>query len=66
VTRQLARAAEAIAEHPDKTVFPLSLILIVAGFLVVQGRLDRNDPKLALAPVFADPDLEFPPPRTKT
>jgi hypothetical protein len=29
----------------------------------LQGRIDRNDPKLALAPVFADPDLEFRPAR---
>jgi hypothetical protein len=65
LTKQLARAAQAIVDHPDKSVFPLSLLFIVAGFLVVQGRLDRNDPKLALAPVFADPDLEFSPPPTK-
>jgi hypothetical protein len=63
--KQLARVAKAIVEHPDKTVFPLALVFIVAGFLLVQGRLDRNDPKLALAPVFADADFEFSPPPTK-
>ena len=31
--------------------FPLALVAVVAGFLAVQGRLDRRDPKLALARV---------------
>ena len=31
--------------------FPLVLILFVIGFLFVQNRIDRKDPKLALAPV---------------
>lgn len=34
--------------------FPLTLILIVLGFLSVQDRIDRKDPKLALAPVGSD------------
>ena len=51
-----------MVEHPDKSVFPGSLIFLVLGFLAVQSRIDRSDPKLALAPVHADPDLEFPPP----
>ncbi len=37
--------------------FPLILLAIIAGFLAVQGKLDRRDPKLALARVrgeFAD------------
>jgi hypothetical protein len=50
-----------VTEHPDKSVFPSSLIFLVLGFLGVQNRIDRSDPKLALAPVSADPDLEFPP-----
>lgn len=66
VTRGLQNAARAVAtavtEHPDKSVFPASLIFLVLGFLGVQNRIDRSDPKLALAPVHADPDLEFPPP----
>lgn len=59
----LAAFASAIVRHPDKSFFPLSLLLIVAGFLSLQGRIDKSDPKLALAPVYPDPDLEFPPPR---
>ncbi|HEX2084159.1 MAG TPA: Ig-like domain-containing protein [Solirubrobacteraceae bacterium] len=61
-TRAVANAVKAIAEHPDKSVFPLSLLLLVLGFLAIQNRIDRSDPKLALAPTFADPDLEFRPP----
>jgi glycerol-3-phosphate acyltransferase PlsY len=30
---------------------PLALILLVIGFLFMQNRIDRKDPKLALAPV---------------
>jgi hypothetical protein len=35
------------------------LYLAVLAFLAVQDRIDRNDPKLALAPRFAEPDLPF-------
>jgi hypothetical protein len=59
----VARAVTTVVtEHPDKTVFPISLIFLVIGFLGVQNRIDRSDPKLALAPVLADPDMEFPQP----
>jgi hypothetical protein len=34
--------------------FPLMLILLVIGFVFVQNRIDRKDPKLALAPVGSD------------
>ena len=60
-TRAVADAVKAIARHPDKSVFPLSLLLLVLAFLAIQNRIDRSDPKLALAPTFADPDLEFRP-----
>jgi hypothetical protein len=58
----VAKVAAAIAEEPQKTAFPVGLIFVVIGFMALQGRIDRNDPKLALAPVFADPDLAFRPP----
>ncbi|MGH2579261.1 MAG: hypothetical protein ACRDGP_00225 [Actinomycetota bacterium] len=46
--RSLAiQAAEALA-------FPLALALIVLLFVAVQNRIDRKDPKLALAPVAPD------------
>jgi hypothetical protein len=35
-------------------VFPFALVLIVGAFLLVQNRLDRRDPRLALAPVGPD------------
>jgi hypothetical protein len=34
--------------------FPLALALIVLLFVAVQNRIDRKDPKLALAPVAPD------------
>jgi len=34
--------------------FPLALMIIVGAFLLVQDRLDRRDPRLALAPVGPD------------
>jgi hypothetical protein len=46
--------------------FPLALVAVVAGFLAVQGRLDRRDPKLALARVHQELNdfRDFPEPRT--
>lgn len=44
----IARAAAAAARH---LAFPVALALIVAGFLLIQDRLDRRDPKLSLAPI---------------
>jgi hypothetical protein len=43
-----------IAEAARRAVFPLLLVLMVIAFVVVQHRLDRSDPKLALAPVAPD------------
>jgi hypothetical protein len=40
-------AAEALA-------FPLALAVIVLLFVAVQNRIDRKDPKLALAPITPD------------
>ncbi len=31
--------------------FPLALLVIIGGFLIFQGMIDRRDPKLALARV---------------
>jgi hypothetical protein len=66
VVRDVRKAAAAVArvvtQHPDKSVFPGALLLIVLGFVSIQNRMDRNDPKLALAPVFAEAELEFGPP----
>lgn len=32
---------------------------LLGAFLLIQDRIDRRDPKLALAPTYADPDLTF-------
>jgi hypothetical protein len=42
-----------------RSVFPATLVAVVIGFIGVQNRIDRNDPKLALAPLNAEPDLTF-------
>jgi hypothetical protein len=45
----------------EKPQFPLLLLVVVAVFLLVQNRIDRKDPKLATAPVDAEPMLGFGP-----
>jgi hypothetical protein len=42
-----------------RSPFPLALVLMALIYLAVQDRIDRRDPKLALAAVYADPDLPF-------
>jgi hypothetical protein len=44
-----------------KPQLPLALFVIVLLFLLVQNRIDRRDPKLAAAPVSAEPELTFGP-----
>jgi hypothetical protein len=61
-SEQLAKATEFVSEHPEGSAFPLSLMLLIGLFTFVQGRIDRSDPKLAEAPVFSDPELDFAPP----
>ncbi len=55
VVRDTARAA---ARRPG---LPLAFLLVVVAFLLVQNRIDRRDPKLAAAPVDAEPELGFGP-----
>jgi hypothetical protein len=40
--------------------FPIGWLVVLGFFLIVQNRIDRRDPKLALAPVWREPDLAFP------
>jgi hypothetical protein len=47
-------AARIAAEVAKRIAFPLALLLIVIGFLFVQHRIDRREPKLASAPVVSD------------
>jgi hypothetical protein len=37
----------------------MALLLVLALFLTIQNRIDEKDPKLALAPVYGEPDLAF-------
>ena len=46
-----------------RSAFPLLLIILALLFLSIQDRIDRKDPKLALAPARPDPQLPFPAPR---
>ena len=41
------------------TAFPLALLIVMFGFIVMQDAIDRRDPKLALAPAYSDPELSF-------
>jgi predicted phage tail protein len=60
VAQQVAQVTGKVAQ---RSAFPAALLLLVAVFMGLQNRIDRNDPKLALAPVYADPELDFEPPR---
>jgi hypothetical protein len=40
-----------------RLAFPLTLIVIVVIFLLIQGELDRRDPKLAKAAINSELDL---------
>jgi hypothetical protein len=64
--QQVGRTAVAVAHNGQ---FPVALVGVVAAFLFLQGRLDRRDPKLALARVREELSefREFPePPPTET
>lgn len=54
VVAQIGRVA---AEAVEQAAFPLALLMLVGGFLMIQNRIDRKDPKLALAPVDSEHDL---------
>lgn len=53
----LTQLADAAEEAAKKLAFPLGLALMVGAFLMVQGRIDRKDAKLALAPIDSEQDL---------
>lgn len=55
----LQRIAQVAAEVGKRSAFPTGLLLLVLTFLSLQNRIDRRDPKLALAPVHPTPDLPF-------
>lgn len=54
--KQLALDTKLVAQA---TAFTFLLLPFIVLFLLIQRRIDRNDPKLALAPAYSDPELPF-------
>jgi hypothetical protein len=52
---------DTIAGTLERPTIPLLLLVVVVGFLLLQNQIDRRDPKLASAPVGAEPELDFGP-----
>jgi large repetitive protein len=65
VSSAVRSVVNAVSKAGGGTGFPLLLLVIVMGFLVAQSRIDRRDPKLALASVAADDSLQFRPPPSR-
>jgi hypothetical protein len=59
LVKTIAAVAAAIAPVVQRTAFPLILLLLGGLFLLIQNRIDSRDPKLANAPLHAQPDLPF-------
>jgi hypothetical protein len=55
----LRKLASVASEGAKRGAFPLLLLLLMIGFVLVQHLIDGRDPKLALAPMHVDPDLPF-------
>jgi hypothetical protein len=53
----MTQLAEAATQAAKTLAFPLGLALMVGAFLMVQGRIDRKDAKLVLAPIDSEQDL---------
>jgi hypothetical protein len=53
----IAKLARTAGEAVKTFAFPLSLTVLVVIFLLIQGELDRRDPKLAFAPVDSSKDM---------
>ena len=69
VTEHVSKAVQgvvnAVSHAGGGTGFPLLLLFVVLAFLLMQNRIDRRDPKLALASVAADDTVEFLPPPSR-
>lgn len=59
------RAAELVSATvttaAETSSVPALFVALVLGFLVIQDRIDRNDPKLARAPIAPEPELVYQP-----
>lgn len=58
-TKVVRSPAQVVKAGARASTFPLLLLLIVGGFLAVQGRIDRGDPKLAGSAGWPERDLRF-------
>lgn len=59
-SRKLVEVTGAAASVSARTAAAPGLFSVFAmGFLLLQARVDRRDPKLAVAPITPEPDLEF-------
>ncbi|WP_432514929.1 fibronectin type III domain-containing protein [Kineococcus sp. SYSU DK001] len=56
--RALATVGVAVVRHAE---YPSAVLALAGFFLLVQRRIDRDDPKLALAPVVPDDRVPFEP-----
>jgi hypothetical protein len=65
VSQAVQGVVEKVGAAGGGTGFPLILLALLVGFLVVQNRIDRRDPKLALASIAADDTVEFEPPPSR-
>jgi hypothetical protein len=65
VSHAVQNVINAVSNAGGGTGFPLLLLVVVGLFLMVQSRVDRRDPKLALASVAADDNLQFGPPPSR-
>ncbi|MDQ3914689.1 MAG: hypothetical protein M3323_05060, partial [Actinomycetota bacterium] len=57
--RSFAQLARTAGEAVQRFAFPLSLTVLVLVFLLIQGEIDRRDPKLAFAPVDSSKDMVY-------
>jgi hypothetical protein len=57
IGRRLGELSQVAVKTAERFSFPLSLAFFVVLFMVVQGRIDRRDPKLRLAPLDSKHDL---------
>ena len=60
ILERLAPVIRVVREVASAARFPMVLLIAMVLFLLLQDSIDRRDPKLALAPVFPEPDVEFP------
>jgi hypothetical protein len=65
VVHAVQGVVQAVGSAGGGTGFPLLLVATVLVFLIAQNRIDRRDPKLALASVAADDLVEFQPPPSR-